>query len=81
MLVIWLGLLRTHRDVAIEDMAGKVLLEISLGIQFEKQTHVRQWHTRDLGMTDMDIVNPRGERNIPRRRLKSLMDGLEVFRE
>ena len=65
--------------MAIEDMAGQVLLQIGLGIELEDLAHVADGHEREVRVADLGVVDAHGQANMPGRRLERLGDGLEVL--
>jgi len=65
--------------VAIEDVAGEVLLQIGLGIELKDHSHVRDRHPRNIRVADVGIVDADGQRDSPGRRLERLVEGLEML--
>ena len=75
------GLLRARADMAIEDMAGQVLLQIGLGVELEDHAHVVSGHAGDVGVADLGIVDAHGQGDVLGLGLERLADGLEMLAE
>ena len=74
----WRGL-RAH--MAIEHVAGEVLLEIVLGIELKDHAHVAERHRGEVGVADLGIVNACGEGDVFGGGPDGLGDGLEMLAE
>ena len=72
---------RLGAQVAVEDVAGQILLEVGLGVELKQQAHVGDGHAGQVGMADRRIGVAHGERDMLCLGLKALLDGLKMLAE